>query len=243
MNNLESIPRADRVSTWFSTWPPVEDVPAFRGPGAPGRRCALLVASTMAVLVGVAVLVGTLIGSATALDQRVSEFFAEHRTGWWNTVTERLSQAADTLSVILVGIVVVVASLIRKSRNGLIILTIGMLGELVMFLTITLLVSRARPAVPHLDSAPPTSSFPSGHTLATAVMWGSVAIVAVRSQWRSWLRRLLLALAIVLPLVIGCSRIYRGMHHPTDVLASLGLGVLWLSAMVRIFPCQTEDIR
>ncbi len=243
MNNVESIPRDQRDSGWFSTWPPAEDVPAFRGPGAPGRRCALLVLSTMAVLIGVAVLVGTLIGTATALDQPVSEFFAERRTALFNTLTMRLSQAADTLSVLLVGMVVIVASLIRKSRNGLIILTIGMLGELVMFLTITLLVSRARPNVAHLDSAPPTSSFPSGHTLATTVMWGSVAIVAVRSQWREWLRRLLLALAILLPLVIGFSRIYRGMHHPTDVLASLVIGTLWLSAMVRIFPRQTEDIR
>ena len=97
-----------------------------------------------------------------------------------------------------------------------------------MFLAITAIVSRARPDVPRLDTAPPTSSFPSGHTFAAVVLWGALAIVAYRSHWSTWWRRLFLVLVVVLPLLVGFSRVYRGMHHLTDVLASFVLGAMWL---------------
>jgi undecaprenyl-diphosphatase len=90
--------------------------------------------------------------------------------------------------------------------------------------------------VTQLDSAPPTSSFPSGHVFATLVLWGSIAIVAYRSQWRSWIRSTFTVLAFILPVIVALSRVYRGMHHLTDVIASIALGVLWLFALVRIFP-------
>ena len=59
----------------FSTWPPAEDVPAFRGAGAAGRRCALFVLC-MGTLIGVGATVGSLLGDATSLDASVSEWFA-----------------------------------------------------------------------------------------------------------------------------------------------------------------------
>ena len=76
--------------------------------------------------------------------------------------------------------------------------------------------------------APPTSSFPSGHTFASVVLWGALAIVAYRSHWSTWWRRLFLALVFVLPLLVAFSRVYRGMHHLTDVLASFTLAAIWL---------------
>jgi len=232
-----------RPGTWFSEWPPAEDVPAFRGQGAQGRRCALKVLAMMVLLIGLATAVGHLLGDSTGIDRSVSEWFVDRRTSNWNAVTRAFSKAADTLIVVTIGLLVFASGFLRKSRNGLIILAVGMLGEVLMFLAMTALVSRPRPAVEQLDAAPPTSSFPSGHTFAAVVLWGCLAVVAHRSEWPRWVQRLLLALVVLIPLAVAISRLYRGMHHLTDVLASIVLGCVWLCVTVRLFPLQTASVR
>lgn len=98
-----------------------------------------------------------------------------------------------------------------------------------VFLLVTLCVDRPRPTAPRLDGAPPTSSFPSGHVGAAVALYGALAVLAVL-RLRGPLRLPLCALAALLPVLVGFSRLYRGMHHPTDVLAGLvnGGAVLWI---------------
>lgn len=86
---------------------------------------------------------------------------------------------------------------------------------------------RARPeVVPHLvqvDSA----SFPSGHALNSAVVYLTLAALLARSmvEWR--LRAYLLLVAMVLVVLIGVTRVYVGVHYPTDVLAGWTIGAAW----------------
>ena len=108
-----------------------------------------------------------------------------------------------------------------------------MAGEVLIFLLVTMLVDRDRPPVRHLDEAPPTSSFPSGHTAATIALWGSLAVLANERARSALVRNLFLVLAFVVPLLVASSRLYRGMHFLTDVLGGAVLGVLWLAATVR----------
>ncbi len=78
--------------------------------------------------------------------------------------------------------------------------------------------------MPRLDPAPPTSSFPSGHTAAAIALWVSLAIVITTHVRNAFVRTLVWIVALSLPIFVGLSRLYRGMHHPTDVLASVLLG-------------------
>jgi len=121
-----------------------------------------------------------------------------------------------------------VAALVLRRAWPLVLLTVALVGELVLFLNAAILVGRPRPAVPHLDAAlPPTSSFPSGHTGAAIALFGGVAAIVLCTV-RAWWRWLVVATAAVLVIAVALARMYRGAHYLTDALGAVVLAVPWL---------------
>jgi undecaprenyl-diphosphatase len=106
-------------------------------------------------------------------------------------------------------------------------------GESLIFLLTTLLIERARPPVPLLDGGPPTSSYPSGHVAAAVACYGSLAAIVLWRSRHALLRAGAVAVAVGVPLLVVVSRLYRGMHFPSDVVAGLLLGTAWLVAATR----------
>lgn len=193
------------------------------------------------LVAGAVVVWGTLCGAGylltrpwhdTAFERRdawVNRWFAAHRSSTWNTVTHWLTYAAETLTVIAVGAVFFAGLRIALGRwRESLFLAAALAGEVTIFLGTTVLIDRDRPPVSHLDDAPPTSSFPSGHTAAALVLYGALAIIAVRVSSRAWLRRLAVIVAVAVPVCVAFARLYRGMHFPTDVLGGAVLGLAWL---------------
>ncbi len=83
--------------------------------------------------------------------------------------------------------------------------------------------------MPHLDQHLPTSAYPSGHEAATCCLYIGLAILVI-GHARGWWRWLFLLPAVAFPILVAASRMYRGEHHPTDVLASLLFAALWVPA-------------
>jgi undecaprenyl-diphosphatase len=90
------------------------------------------------------------------------------------------------------------------------------------------LFHRARPA-PFFDTPlPPSYSFPSGHALLSACLYGLIAELAF-SRLRGWQRWVAVSVMAALILAIGWSRVYLGVHYPTDVIGGYLVAVLWLT--------------
>jgi membrane-associated phospholipid phosphatase len=156
-----------------------------------------------------------------AWDNRVNEWFVGRRTPLFNSWTLRGSEVAMTPTVIGLGVVIVAVLAIARRWRELQFIVIAVAVEASAFLVTTLVIQRPRPTVHRLDASPPTSSFPSGHVAAGIALYIGLAILLSSHVRNTAVRALIWIVAIAIPFAIAVSRVYRGMHHPTDVLASL----------------------
>ncbi len=165
------------------------------------------------------------------LDTEVPQWFAARRTDQLTELSWWWSKFGDTHGILLVSLVVcpLVLAVWRRWRPVLFVV-LAMFGELSLFLASARLVGRPRPPVENLDGHLPTSSFPSGHIAATICLWSAIAII-VFARTDRWWRWLLVALAVIMPIGVATSRMYRGMHHPTDFVGAILLGTLWIALL------------
>ena len=160
------------------------------------------------------------------VDERISRWFAAQRTDPLNTATLIGSWLSETITKIAVTAVVVLILLrwLRRWYEALVV-AVALILEAMVFITTTFIVDRPRPPVPHLDGSPVGSSFPSGH-VAAAVCYAAIAIVAGRNCAKRWVVVTLWTIAVASPVIVGLSRMYRGMHFMSDVVAGMILGVV-----------------
>lgn len=200
------------------------DAPRSRGAGSAGLRLFLGASAILVVLVAAGWLVTGPSAHAWPLsvEDGVDRVLAQHRNARLNGVSAFFSTIANTQAAIAVSVVAVVAIRVLTHRwPEAAFVAAALVVEVVVFLLTTVAIERARPAVPHLDHAPPTSSFPSGHTAAATALYVALVVVARRHHvpWPVWL-------LAAMPVAVGLSRLYRGMHHPSDVAAGMVLGLL-----------------
>jgi undecaprenyl-diphosphatase len=123
--------------------------------------------------------------------------------------------------------------LIRK-RQVAGVFALGVGGALLLNDSFKLYFHRARPAVPWAIGDEHTFSFPSGHSLFSMVLYGLIAYTLVSRRSRPLQRAATILFAACLVAGIGLSRIYLGMHWPTDVLAGYVTGATWLTGVILI---------
>ncbi len=98
-------------------------------------------------------------------------------------------------------------------------------GSALLPFVVKLIVARPRPTIEHLSHLS-SLSFPSEHTTQAAAIYLTIAIMLSQSLTRGW-REAAIALGVVIALAVAWSRVYLGVHYPTDVTAGLVLGWSW----------------
>jgi membrane-associated phospholipid phosphatase len=184
-----------------------------------------------ALLLGLGLLITHVLAHSRLHADEVSfeDVVVTHRTPLWNDLTRYGTLLGATTTVVALTAAGCLVLALRGHGPRLpLFLALAVTGETLLFLLAELLLHRARPPIPQLDAAPPTSSFPSGHTAATIALWVGLALGLARTRPGHGLRLVTWVLAVVLPLVVLLSRLYRGMHWPTDVAASVVFSLVWL---------------
>ena len=131
------------------------------------------------------------------------------------------------LSMLVIGVAIY---LIAAGKRGTALLVVGAVGSGTL-LSETLKLGFARPRpdlVAHLAEVQ-SASFPSGHAMISAIAYLTLGVLLTRAHKQRRTKFIIMSYAILLTLMIGLSRIYLGVHWPTDVLAGWALGAAWSS--------------
>ena len=226
--NVETAPVDEEIDDTGGAAPGGGDKPPLRRP--PFDRSDLLwLVGSYIVLVAVFTAMGLVIKRLDGLltwDAEQSRSVADGRTSTMNTLSWWGSMLSETVTKIVVTAIVagIMLAVWRRWREPLMIV-VPLVLEAAVFITTTWIVARPRPQVEQLDGSPVSSTFPSGH-VAAAVCYSAIAIVVFWHTRRVWARMLAVAGSILVPLIVGWARFYRGMHHVSDVVAGIVLGVV-----------------
>ena len=192
-----------------------------------GTHVILPVVVWLGVLIGAGLLLANPLKQAISGEDAANRWFLARRTPFWNDATNVMSHVANTGTIIITMFTAAfIVWLVSRRLREPAVLIIGVTCQALVFLFTTLVVSRARPDVPKLDKSPPTSSFPSGHTGAGTALYIGLVILCVTLLQRHWLKVLAIVGFGVVPFLVALARLYRGMHHPTDVTFGLLNGAI-----------------
>jgi len=153
----------------------------------------------------------------------------------WVLDAAREITALGSSTVLLFVIFSVVGYLLLERRHGLVALVlVATSGGTLLSVLLKGLFGRTRPdVVPHLVSVS-SASFPSGHSLLSAVVYLTLGALLSRVSTDRVTKIYLVSLSVILTVVVGVSRIYLGVHYPTDVLGGWVLGAFWAFGCVMV---------
>lgn len=174
--------------------------------------------------------------AVTDYDLRLAHELVTERTSGLNDAATIGSLLSSTLVKIVVTLIIAgVMGLVWRRWHEPVFVIGTLLFEAAAFVVITHLVQRSRPPVEQLEGSSIGSSFPSGHVAAATVY----AVVAMVVFWhsRATLARLAAAVvAVALPLMVGAARLYQGMHHLSDVVGGVVLGIVSIVICHSVLP-------
>lgn len=211
----------------------------FRGLRAAGLRAGSFYTTVGIFLVGgvIIAIAGTLAfaelgeevrkGATQQFDVAVLQWMGRHHT-------PLLTQLATELTYLGTGTVVftivAVAALFlwhTEHKHSARLLLAAVAGNILLNGMLKLWFSRPRPDVFDWQTHAASSSFPSGHAMSATVCYGTVAYLVMRLQKHHWSRVLTGTAAVILIILICTTRLYLGVHYPSDVIAGMLVGLAW----------------
>ena len=165
-----------------------------------------------------------------ALDQRIENLVAIMRTPELDHLFYAVTWFGSAATIAPLAAAALLVALLSKGRRRAVLLpsaaTVSWLSVEVM----KRIVARPRPPLVDARVLETSFSFPSGHATVSAAFYGVAAYLLIRLLYRETARVAVGILAALLVVAVGISRMYLGVHYPSDVLAGWMLGIFWLAA-------------
>jgi membrane-associated phospholipid phosphatase len=130
------------------------------------------------------------------------------------------------LGLMVLGVLIGFYFIFKRLWQELVMLTIGMAGDSLLFLSLSNFIGRARPPT-QIWNILTIPGFPSGHTMAVVVFFGLLAYLLVPNIQSAFWKVVVVAAAIFLIVFVGFTRVFTGGHYLTDVLAGYAVGIAW----------------
>ena len=146
----------------------------------------------------------------------------------WLPEAARDVTSLGSIIVLVIITLAVVGYLFLAGKSAMArLMLIAVVGGIVLNDLLKFAFGRARPEVATPLARVFTTSFPSGHATLSAITYLTIGAVLARSQPSSTISLYFMSLAAFLTMIIGVSRIYLGVHYPTDVLGGWCIGTAW----------------
>jgi undecaprenyl-diphosphatase len=166
-------------------------------------------------------------GATQAFDDAVMHWIANHQNETMQKIMLELTSLGTGTVVAMIVFISGMFLWLNKHKHSAILLMVATFGGLVLNNLLKLGFDRPRPQVFKWATYAVSSSFPSGHAMSSVIVYGTVAYLAARLQQRAASRILTLSFAAVIILLICVSRMYLGVHYPSDLAAGLIIGLAW----------------
>jgi undecaprenyl-diphosphatase len=167
-------------------------------------------------------------GETKNFDESVRDYIHGFATPTLTTLMKFFSFLGSPLFLVIIGIIVIVTFIYLKYKRSLVIFLITMAGELAIDLALKPFFGRVRPAAYFDYPLPLSFSFPSGHAFGSLCFYGMLAWFAISNTKNKAAKISIGFLAFISIFFIGLSRIYLGVHYPSDVLAGYAAGLFWV---------------
>lgn len=155
----------------------------------------------------------------------------------WDGVMLAITRLGNPSIVILVTAVTLGSLWWKHRRQEANIFAIACLGAVILNTGLKLVFRKPRPQLWSHSISETSFSFPSGHALGSFVLYGFIAYLLAERYPK--FARPIYSLSVILIALIGFSRLYLGVHWPTDIIAGYGLGFLWLMICLTLLKLQT----
>jgi len=171
-------------------------------------------------------------GDAKTFDETVRVFVHGFANESLTMLMHFITMLGSTLFLSFLCSSIFVIFIIKKWKRAIVLLMVTMAGAVILNFALKVSFGRIRP-VPFFDTSLPESySFPSGHSLYAACFYIVLAWLAASRIQNKSLRILIWSLAVLLALLIGLSRIYLGVHYPSDVIAGFSAASVWILTVI-----------
>jgi undecaprenyl-diphosphatase len=168
-------------------------------------------------------------GLTQSIDEGTLQWFEGHRTPARTEVMIEITTLGNGAVLVVLVLACCVFLWQTRHRWSVYLLILGTLGGKILNDLLKEFFDRPRPSVVvHVDTVS-SMSFPSGHAMVSLIVYGSVAYLVGRLEPTSRLRTTTWVFAAIIILMIGISRMYLGVHYPSDVIAGFIAGAAWLA--------------